>query len=409
MRLAPRTGPRAVVGVAVLVLASSLVPLAGAHNPGATLYHPVQVEDRRLVVGGEGTYAYLDGEGQVLDRGNISLQGEVLAAPATAGGQAAVVVRSIPDLVPHVQVFVAEGPAWRAQIGEPEAFGYVVSDGEGFTAFSTEGHQTSFGPGGEVRAEHDLPRAPEARPAPADEGWWVPMADGLARVVEGEIVDRRDYTGMPTDVTVDGERVLVSLSHPDRGRSTLMVYDASLELIWSRGLQGLRLGGQPAVVEDRIVVGTYGQSARLVALDAADGSIAWQRPVANATAVAPAAVGGDLVAATNDGLQAYAPDGTPRWQHAASPYLESPSRVGEAISVSSSENRVDVLHPNGTLAWSFSDGIELPAWSHHGEEAGASSDGDAGDPQPVEVPGPSAALVALASLLALAGRCLRRP
>lgn len=406
-----RSGTIRIVLCACLVLASGLVPLAGAHNPAQTLFHPVPVGDELLVVGGEGTYAYLDDTGTAVERGNLSGQGEVLAAPVSAGGQAATVVRSFPELVPHVQAFDEEGPTWRVQVGEAESFAFVLPADDGFTVFTTEGRQLAVSNDGVIEAEHEAP-VPATRPAPASEGgWWVPRPGELAHVVEGEVVDQRDYSGSPTDVTVEGERVLVSLEERDTSpqRATLMVYDASLELEVSRGLEALRLGGQPAVLEDRIVVATYDPSgARILAVNASDASIDWEHRLPEATAAAPALLGDQIVAATTEGLEAFAPDGTPLWEDPSQPYLDSPVLVGDRIVASAADNVLRALHTNGTEAWSWSDGVVMPAWSHHGEsEASPEEDEASEEPSPTAA-GSLAALVGLAAAALAAGRIRQR-
>lgn len=403
MPISPRGSAGFAAGLCLLMLASGWAPAVTAHNPAATLFHPVPVGDAQLVVGGEGTYAYLDADGVAGEHGNLSGEGEVLHAPATTGEQAAVVVRAFPDLVPHVQAFDDEGPTWRVAVGEAETFAYVLPDGDGFTAFSTEGRQVALSSEGDVQAEHELPVSPEARPALAEDGWWVPTNTGIARVADGEVVDERDYAGTPTDVTVEGEHVLVSLAHRERDRSTLMVYEPDLDLAFSRGLSSYRLGGQPAVVSDAIVVGTYHpDGARVVALAGNNGSIAWERSLPNATAAAPASIGDRIVTATTEGVVGFAADGTRLWTHASQPYIASPASVGDLAVASSADNELVALHPNGSVAWTWSDGVELPSWSHHGAADASNGSADADAAQ--ETPGLGALVLLVFGLAALPAR-----
>lgn len=409
-----RAGRLPVLALTLLVLATSLPGTAGAHNPAATLYHPVPVGDELLAVGGEGTYAYLTPEGEPTRRGNVSGDGEILGAPATTGEHAAVLVRTFPDLSLEVQGFDDEGPSWRLSLepAQAEAFGFLVGHAEGFTAFTTEARQVEITPEGEARANRSLPEAPTAQPAPAPEGgWWVPLPEELVRVREGEVVDRLHHGATVTDVTATSERVLLSLTHRSQSEAELRVLDPEGNLSFTRTLEGLRLGGSPAVLDDRIAVGTYDpDGARLVAFRAANGSTVWERELGGATAAAPAAIDEVIVVATNDALAAFAPDGTQRWQRPAQPYLASPAVVDGLLVPSSSDNELVAVHADGARAWTYSDGVTMPSWSHHGETDAAPDTDDEPAPEPVDVPAPALAslLAALAGALLLGSR-RRRP
>lgn len=408
-----RAGLLASVTLALLVLATSLPGPAGAHNPADTLYHPVSAGDQLLVVGGEGTYAYLTPEGEPERRGNVSGEGEILGAPATAGGHAAVLVRTFPDLALEVQGFDEAGPSWRLTIepSKAQAFGFLVGHAEGFTAFTTEGRQIEITPTGEVAANRSLPEAPTAEPAPAQRGgWWVPLAEELVRVQAGEIVDRVPHGATPTDVTRTDEHVLLSLAHRGQGEAELRVLDASGEAVFNRTLDGLRLGGSPALLDGRIVLGTYDpEGARVLALNLTDGSLVWEHTLPQETAAAPTTIEDQVVVASNAKLTAYDADGDRRWSRPAEPYLASPAVVDGLLVPSSSANQLLAVHANGTTAWTYTDGVAMPSWAHHeGTDENATDTEDETAPQPVDVPA-----AGIASLVAcLAGGALvgsRRP
>lgn len=398
----------------VVLVATGLAVPASAHNPADTLFHPVDLGDRWLVTGGEGTWALLEPNGTVLDRGNLSGEGEVLQAPATTGTTAGVIVRSFPDLVPHLQGFDASGPSWTVEVGPPEGNGFVVAREDVFTVFTRDGRQLTITADGGVQQERELQVRPRVAPAPAPEGdWWLASGSELVRLSGGEVVDSAGYSGTPTDVHATEEHVLVSLSHRGEGRSTLMAFDASLDLDWSRSLEGLRLGGTPALQRDAIVVATYDPSgARIVSLAADDGSLLWETRQANATAAASSTLDDRVVAATTEGLVALGENGTEAWSVDADLYLESPWTRDGLLVPSGADNRLVAVRPNGTTAWTWTDGVETPGWaSHHAADgpAGAAENasGPASDPRPV--PLGSAVLAALAasglaSLLVRRGR-----
>lgn len=367
--------------LALAMLATGWAPAATAHNPADTIFAPVQVGSSWLAVGGEGTYAYLDTEGSLLERGNLSGEGEVLRRPAQGSGTAAALVRSFPDLVPQVHAFDDEGPAWRTAVGEAEGNGYLLPRADGYTYFSRDGRQVDLDADGEIVRERGLDVNPRARPAPARQGgWWLASGSALVHLSEGEILDEAGFSGSPTDVTATADGVLVSLTHRDSDKATLMSFTPSLELNWSRSVEALRLGGHPAVLDDRIVVGTYDPSgARLIALEPSGTSIAWDRRLPNATAAAPSAVQGTVVAATTEGLVGLDADGNRLWDHPTQPYLDSPSRLNDLVVASGSANRLVALHANGTLAWTWTDGVETPSWSTHHDDGGSKSEPTSSD------------------------------
>lgn len=371
------TGPSWVRLACVLVLvASGLAPSAGAHNPADAIYHPVGVEDRWLVTGGEGTWAFLDPDGTPILRGNLSGEGEILQAPVAAGDQAATLVRQYPSLEPEVQAFDRTGPTWNVTVGEPEQAGYVVSDGDGFTVFLRDGSFLEVSADGAITEDTQLDVEPRAEPVPAGEGWWVAGPDGLALVQDGQVVEEASFAGRPTDLTTSADHVLVSLSHSQRSQATLMAFTPGLELDFSRATSGLRLGGSPATTGQAYVVGTYDpDGARALALDATNGTLLWERSLGNATAAAPASVDGKLVFATTEGLEALSPAGERLWNVSAQPYLESPVTTGELITPTGRANRLVAVHPNGSLAWTWTDGVDLPSWTaHHAETTSGEED-----------------------------------
>lgn len=394
---------RLAVGLLALLALTGLGPLAEAHNPAETLFSPTPVGESLLVVGGEGTYAYLEPDGTLLDRGNISGDGEVLGAPATTGEHAAVLVRSFPDLVPHLQGFDREGPTWNVSVGEAETFGFVQARADGFTVFTTDGQQVTVSSAGEVIAETELPASPVAEPEPASAGgWWLPASEAVIRVEEGQARERLETQGRPTDVTLAGQRLLVSQTSREGGGAPLTVAHESGSTQWSRNLSGLRLGGSPAVLEDRIVVSTYDpDGARVLALEPETGRTLWEQRPADATAAAPAAFEGEIVVATTEGITSYTAEGEHRWTRGANPYLQSPAVVGDLTMPASSSNVLLALYNNGTQAWSWTDGVEMPSWSHHGQNEENASENDSRQPQPEAAPAlPGAAIGALLALAA---------
>lgn len=404
--------PAAWLGVGLLAIVGVAVG-AAAHNPADTIYHPAPVGEDLLVVGGEGTWAQLTPEGEVTDRGNLSSQGEVIGPPTAAGGSAAVLVRTYPDTELVLQGFDEQGPSWQVQVepGEAEAIGYLASDGDRFAVVTDQARMVEVSPSGEVEAERELAAKPTATPAPDPSGgWWLAYPSELVHRQGGESTTLASYDAFPTDVTVEGERVYLSLAHRSERQGELRVYEGD-ELAFSRTIDGMRFGGSPAAAGERIVVGTYDpDGAQLVALDAHDGSRAWDRQIAGATAVAPASVNGTIVAASNDHILAYEPDGTQRWQQQAQPYLDSPVAVGDHVVPSSAGNQLVAYEPDGTKAWTFTDGVDMPSWSHHGDaptsEPNASTDEDSSAPQ-ASTPGPALGVTALAAALAALGGARR--
>lgn len=393
-----------------LALLGSSLPPASAHNPAATIYHPAPAEDELLVAGGEGTWALLSPEGETVDRGNLSNDGEVVGPPVSLGDQAAVLVRTFPDLVLHLQGFDAEGPTWNLELeaGEAEAFGFLQAGEDRFHAFTTEARHLAVTPEGEIDTDQQLPEAPAAEPAPAEEGgWWVPLSEELVRLDDGEIHEASGYNATVTDVTSAEGQVLVSLAHRSEGVAELLVLEPDGSLVFSRTLDGLRFGGSPAHLDEAILVATYDpDGARLVALDPGDGDDGWERELAGATAAAPAGLNGRVLVATNDALAAYEADGTQAWHQQARPYLDSPATVAELVVPSGADNRLRAFHADGEPAWTWTDGVETPSWSHHGDAQRADpADGDGGADEQLDAPAPASGVL----LLLLAGLGLVRP
>lgn len=417
MRLSARARGLAGLGLllaTILILVSLAGPPASAHNPAETIYHPVPVEDELLVVGGEGTWALLTPEGQTVERGNLSGDGEVIGPPVTLGDEAAVLVRSFPGLALHLKGFDAQGPTWSLELepGEAEAFGFLAAGDGRFHAFTTEARHLTVTPQGDIAAEQQLPDAPATEPVPAARGgWWVPLADDLVRLEDGEVQRRSGYNATVTDVTTAEGHVLVSLAYRSERTAELLVLDAAGSLVFSRTLDGLRLGGSPAHLGEAIIVGTYDpDGARLVSLQAGDGEAAWERGLAGATAAAPAEANGTVLVATNDALTAYEPDGTQLWQREARPYLDSPFTVGELIVPSGSNNSLQALHGDGEIAWTWTDGVEMPSWSHHGgADVAGPEDGDEEEASDDVLETPSTGIgAALAAIAGLALGCAAR-
>jgi outer membrane protein assembly factor BamB len=406
----------AALGLGLLAVSAGLTPSVAAHNPADTVFHPTPVGDRLLVVGSEGTYAYLSSQGQVHAEGNLSGDGEVLGAPVSSGDSAAVLVRSFPDTSLRLQGFDAGGPTWNLELepAEAEAFGHLVADGGAFTAFTTEDRLLRVTPEGEVDSQAQLPATPQVEPAPARYGgWWVALEDELVRWHEGQIHERVGFEGRPTDVTASGDHVFLSLAHGGERQAELQVLDPSGELAFSRVLDGLRLGGSPAVVDDRVVVGTYDpDGARLVAYEIPNSSEAWDRQLAGATAAAPAALDGAVVVAATDTIAAYEPNGSQRWSREASPYLASPATPGDRAVPPGSANEIVAYETDGAQAWTYTDDVDQPSWTHH-DGANLSGPDTAeqreGLDDLVQTPGPTAGLLlGLALVLAFATRRTRR-
>lgn len=398
---------RTAVLVAPLLAASALAPVAAAHNPANTVLPPAEVGDHWLAVGGEGTYGYLASDGSVAAEGNLSGDVEVFQAPVTTGPHAAVMARTIPNLVPQVRGFDAEGPTWTVEIDEGQGVGSVVPRGDVFEVFVEDGKRLSVTAEGEVTDEGRIPVEPQALPVPAPDGdWWVAGAEEIVRLSEGQVVERAPYSGQPTDLTATDDHLLVSLRAEDEQRVTLMAFDRSLELDWSRSMDGLRIGGHPAVLDDLVVVGTFNpDAARLFALDPADGSLAWERGLGNLSATAPAAFGNRIAAATVDGIHAFSADGTPLWNHSMTPGVASPGTLDGLIVPQGANNVLVALEPDGTVAWTWSDGSRSTDWpTDHaaaGVEETASGDGPLrGAPLGAGL----AALAGLAAALALGRR-----
>lgn len=395
-------GPGLVVLGLVIALAWVSSP-AGAHNPAETIFHPVPIEEELLALGGEGTWALLDAEGTPQARGNISGDGEVMAAPVTHGDTAAAIVTAYPDVVPNVQAIGPEGPSWRVDVGEADTRAFLTTSKEGFAAFSSQGRLTVLTTDGDIVTERELDARPLTRPAPAPGGgWYVATSNELVHLVDGEAAKRASFEGRPTDVTVREDAVLLSLAHRNEGRGTLMVFNTELELDWSRSIGGLRLGGSPAMLEQTVVVATYDpEGARLVGLEGPRGNITFDQRVANTTALAPAAHEESIFASSTSGLLAFDGQGTLQWAQPSRPYLASPVVLDQTVVASSADNELVALGLDGTVAWRFTDGVDLPSWSHHG----GSSDG-AVEPTPfVE----ATAIVLMAAVLAGVSSSWLRP
>jgi hypothetical protein len=398
------------IGLAIALLATpALTPLSTAHNPADTLNAPVEYGDDLLVVGDEGTLSVLDTDGQPLERGNLSGLGEVRDGPAVVDGTASLVRQVYPDQRPQAVGVDGTEQTWTIPLGERGDRAWITAREDRFVAFTQTSHLLEISPSGEILANHSLPSQPVAEPAPAPDGdWWIPTRDAIERVgPSGELAETSRYTGVATDVTAADEHVLVSLTHRGDRRGTLMAFEHDLDLDWSRGLSGLRLGGSPATLDDAYAVGTYDPNgARLVWLAAENGSIQREHGSVNATAAAPAAVSGGLAVATTERLAGLTAEGNRTWTVDVAPLLASPEEVAGYVTVAGGENRVPAVHPNGTLAWTYSDGVTSPPWDDHHGGAGSSESSatTGGDESQDGVPLPRPVAIAALAGAAIAAR-----
>jgi hypothetical protein len=391
----------AAAGLAVLVL--GFVPLAGAHNPAETIHQPTPLGDELVVLGGEASWAYLTPEGETTGEGNLSTQGEVLGSPAAIEGQAAALVRTTPGTALQLWGFGPEGPTWDLEVepAEAQASGYVLADEDGFAVFTSEARQLRVSAEGEIVAEIQLPGAPAAEPVPAPAGgWWMPLADELVRLEDGEVVQRWSFEGRPTDVTTDGERVIASLASLEASQAELVVL-ADGEPVFNRSVDALRIGASPAVVNGTLVAGTFSpDGARLLAFDVAADEQVWSRSLGEATAAAVTGHEGRLYAVASDALLAYTADGERLWWQDADPYLASPGVVGDLVVPSAADNELAAYALDGSPAWTYTDGVDMPPWTHHGGSGEEPADG--GGEQPSEDDGFGPALWIAAGAAAVA-------
>ena len=119
----------------------------------------------------------------------------------------------------------------------------------------------------------------------------------------------------------------------------------------------------PIVVGGRLYVGT--NQGSVFALDAASGSVVWQRRLARCTAASPA-VAGDLLVIGEMGRPHHCDDDVPayvaaldlrtgqlRWRYRTRDVETPPLVVGDLVVFGSWDGRVEALDTHGRLRWSF--------------------------------------------------------
>lgn len=379
-------------------------PASLAHNPAATVYEPAPFHGGLLVLGEEGTAARLALNGSERWQANVS--GQLIQAPVVAGGTAATVRRTIPNGTPYVQAFDGDGPSWSVQLAEGEGgFGFVVPAEDGFVAVSTEGRWLNLSTDGEVRQRRQVDPGPATAPVPAPGGGWV-LAGGQGRIgllrPDGSLEHSTRLGGSPTDLARAGELVLASFERDD-GTPTVKALGPELGTRWVQTFQGLRVGGELAVTEDRVYLGTYNpDGARTVALHRSNGTEIWDHLFVKSTAAAVTVGDRGPYVTVNEGVIALEPSGPVRWETRLSPRLVGPSIVGDLVLPSGAENKLVALNAtDGSKAWTWTDGVSSVPWTDEqlarGEEAGA--DGASQDGGTNESP-VGAAPALLAGLLA---------
>lgn len=374
---------------------------AAAHNPADTVYEPTRLDDGLLVLGEEGTAALLEMDGT--PRWEEDVSAHVIQAPVASNGHAATVARTIPNATPFVQAFDADGPAWRVPLDETESFGAVVATSGGFLAVSTNGALVNLTADGEVLERAQLEIRPQAAPVPAPGGGWVIAGEEgkiAIRTPEGELAHETRLGGPARDLARMDDLILAAFERA--GHPTVKALDAELETQWIAERDGLRIGGQLAVAEDRIYLGTYrSNGARAVAL-APNGTELWDHAFPRKTAAAVTTDGTRPYVTVNQGLLALEPDGPVGWRIGQiQPRLVGPAIVGDLVLPSGADNKLAALNASdGTLAWSYSDGVDQVPWSDESLGGGGQGDGAGGNDAPAPVVG---GLVALAGA-ALASR-----
>lgn len=388
------------VALGALILSS--VGPASAHNPADTVYEPTRLDDGLLALGEEGTAALLEMDGT--PRWEEDVSAHVIQAPVTSGGHAATVARTIPNATPFVQAFDGDGPAWRVPLDETESFGAVVATTDGFLAVSTNGALVSLTADGEVLERTSLSYSPQTAPVPAPGGGWVIAGEEgkiAIRTPDGELVHETRLGGPARDLARMGDLILAAFERA--GHPTVKALDAELETQWIAERDGLRIGGQLAVAEDRIYLGTYrSNGARAVAL-APNGTELWDHAFPRKTAAAVTTDGTRPYVTVNQGLLALEPDGPVRWQIGQiQPRLVGPAIVGDLVLPSGADNKLAAFHAsNGTLMWSYSDGVDQVPWSDESLGSGDQGHGDGGNDAPWPV---AIALVAVGAAAAAARR-----
>lgn len=364
---------------ALLVVATLLVVAgpAAAHNPADTVYQPTPFQGDLLVLGEEGTAARLTTDGT--ERWTANLSAQVVQPAVVAGDTAATVVRTVPEGAPQVQAFDGDGPAWNASLGGPGELGYVVPDDDGFLAVSSGGTMLELSADGDVRANTTLPIGARTAPVPAPSGGWV-VADqrGRIAVVDSDGTARADTRlgGTPTDLARNGELVLAAFRRTEA--ATVKALDADLTTRWVVDRDALRIGGDLAVTDDAIYLGTYRPQGATVLALAPDGTELWSRQLEDETAAAVSVDGDDLYVTVNSGVRALSTNGSERWSAELSPRLVGPSVVGDLVVPSGADNRLVALHAsNGTVAWTWSDGVTTVPWTDEQLASGGAGAGGA--------------------------------
>lgn len=407
-----RTGLRP-VDVGWLGLAAALVALvaltgpASAHNPALTVYEPAAFDGGLLALGEEGVAVLLSTAGE--ERWRFNLSAHVVQAPESDGELAVTVARNLSDLQPAIQAFDAAGPTWQIELGPPGTYGYALIEGDAIAAFTGDARLLEIDRAGELQRAIALPFTPAVQPAPAPSGGWL-IADEQGTLLhideQGREQARTGLGGRPFSITTHQDRVYTTARMDGRATTLLKALDEELATRWSQPVQGLRIGGEPAILEERIVFATYAPGgARLVAMGL-DGQQLWEVNLGPDTAGA-ASPGEDMVVvATNTAIHAYNPNGTELWRTPAQPRLASLTVHAGLVLPSGAEDTLLALDAtNGTEHWTWREGTTAVPWTDEGLAAPKTEANGVVDEAPIPWPlGWSAAAFLAVAVLARSRR-----
>ncbi len=410
-----RTGLRP-VDVGCLRLAAALVALvalvaltgpASAHNPALTVYEPAALDGGLLALGEEGAAVLLSTAGE--ERWRFNLSAHIVQAPESDGELAVTVARNLSDLQPTIQAIDATGPTWHVELGPPGTYGYALIDGDTIAAFTGDARLMEIDRTGELQRTIQLPSTPAVQPAPAPSGGWF-IADEQGTILhideEGQEQARTGLGGRPFAITAHQDRVYTTARMDSRATTLLKALDQDLETQWSQPVQGLRIGGEPVLLEDRLVFATYAPSgARLLAMTL-DGHDLWEVNLGPDTAGA-ASPGEDMVVvATNTAIHAYSPNGTELWRTPAQPRLASVTVHAGLVLPSGAEDTLLALDAaNGTEHWTWREGTTAVPWTDEDLAAPETGTNGAADEAPTPWPlGWSAAAILTVAVLARSRR-----
>ncbi|WKX10973.1 PQQ-binding-like beta-propeller repeat protein [Streptomyces sp. NL15-2K] len=267
--------------------------------------------------------------------------------------------------------------AWRYESGEPDAAGgpcvgvssdggvlYVAVDSGTVRAVSGEGEELW-----RVRLQGGGASTPVVTSDAVFCTTWggdeeTPRSLLCAVDLEGQLLWSRNLEGYASVPVLAGDGVVVGTGTSDAGEIRAYSDDGSEQ--WRRTTPA-GVTTDPLVADGVVYAGTYGD--RLVALDAADGTVLWSVP-AGADVNSPALVGGKTLVTTSgteSRLHGFDLDGNRIWSSAELSEVSGCVAAG-SLGIVEIGGTLTAIEADGSKAWTYESGAEwLPGTAVAGE------------------------------------------